>query len=332
MRRVIGRDVIRKYGELTLDLRPVALARNFYGNKNEFKFRHVIEPFITYRLVKGVNEFERIIRFDHVDTISNTNEIEFGVTNRIYVRRYGEAVTEEAQDLLRDKNQEEKYGLSTQPYELFTITIRGKHYFDPNFGGALTPGRRNQIEPITALSFYTFGGVQRRWSPLNIDATYKPKKNFYLSTRLDVGVQRDGLRALSATVAYDTKLIKFFQTFYYTRAVTLVPSLFQYANADGKEAGTLRGAQWSPSLFLGNRDRGIYGGASLFFDFESRRAANLTPLISSLYTIGYAYDCCALSLQYYRFNLGARQENRFVFSFRLNGIGTVGTEQFGGLR
>ena len=332
MRRVIGRDVIRKYGELTLDLRPVALARNFYGNKNEFKFRHVIEPFITYRLVKGVNEFERIIRFDHVDTISNTNEIEFGVTNRIYVRRHGEAVTEEAQDLLRDKNQEEKYGLSTQPYELFTITIRGKHYFDPNFGGALTPGRRNQIEPITALSFYTFGGVQRRWSPLNIDATYKPKKNFYLSTRLDVGVQRDGLRALSATVAYDTKLIKFFQTFYYTRAVTLVPSLFQYANADGKEAGTLRGAQWSPSLFLGNRDRGIYGGASLFFDFESRRAANLTPLISSLYTIGYAYDCCALSLQYYRFNLGARQENRFVFSFRLNGIGTVGTEQFGGLR
>ena len=196
----------------------------------------------------------------------------------------------------------------------------------------MTPGRRNQIEPITALSFYTFGGVQRRWSPLNIDATYKPKKNFYLSTRLDVGVQRDGLRALSATVAYDTKLIKFFQTFYYTRAVTLVPSLFQYANADGKEAGTLRGAQWSPSLFLGNRDRGIYGGASLFFDFESRRAANLTPLISSLYTIGYAYDCCALSLQYYRFNLGARQENRFVFSFRLNGIGTVGTEQFGGLR
>lgn len=332
MRRVVGRDVIRKYGEFSLDLRPVALARNFYGKNKEFKFRHVIEPFLTYRLVKGVDNFERIIRFDHIDTTANTNEVEFGVTNRIYTRRFGEAVTAEAQELLRDKPASEKEGLSVQPYELFTITVRGKYFFDPNFGGALTPGRRNQIEPITALSFYTFGGVPRRWSPLNIDATYKPKKTLYVNARIDLGVNGDGMRALSASVAYDTKLLKLAQTFYYTRAVTLLPSLFQYANAEGKEAGTLRGAQWSPSIFIGNRDRGVYGGASLFYDFESRRAANLTPLISSLYTVGYAYDCCSLSLQYYRFNLGARQENRFIFSFRLNGIGTIGTEQFGGLR
>ncbi|HMT09663.1 MAG TPA: LPS assembly protein LptD [Pyrinomonadaceae bacterium] len=332
VRRVVGRDVIRKYGEFTLDLRPVALARNFYGKKDAFKFRHVIEPFLTYRLVKGVDSFERIIRFDHVDTVANTNEVEFGITNRIYTRKYGEAVTAEAQELLREKPVNEKEGLGVQPYELFTITVRGKYYFDPNFGGSLTPGRRNQIEPMTALSFYTFGGVPRRWSPLNIDATYKPKKDLYVNTRLDIGVNGDGLRAMSTSVAYDTKFAKFAQTFYYTRAVTLMPSLFQYANAEGKEAGTLRGAQWSPSIFLGNRDRGFYGGASLFYDFESRRAANLTPLISSLYTVGYAYDCCALSLQYYRFNLGVRQENRFIFSFRLNGIGTVGTEQFGGLR
>jgi len=332
LRRVIGRDYIRKYGELTLDLRPVALAKNFYGKNNTFRFRHVIEPFLTYRLVKGVDEFERIIRFDHVDTIANTNEFEFGLTNRIYTRRYGEAVTTEAQDLLRDRPADEKQGLSVQPYELFTVTIRGKYFFDPSFGGALTPGRRNQIEPITALSFYTYGGIPRRWSPINIDATYKPKRVIYVNTRIDLAVNGGGMRAMSASVAYDTKLLKFAQTFYYTRAVTLVPSMFQYANADGKEAGTLRGAQWSPSLFIGNRDRGVYGGASLFYDFESRRAANLTPLISSLYTVGYAYDCCSLSLQYYRFSLGARQENRFIFSFRLNGIGTVGTEQFGGLR
>lgn len=332
MRRVVGRDVIRKYGEFSLDLRPVALARNFYGKNREFKFRHVIEPFLTYRLVKGVDNFERVIRFDHIDTVANTNEFEFGVTNRIYTRRYGEAVTAEAQEILRDKPANEKEGLSVQPYELFTITVRGKYFFDPNFGGALTPGRRNQVEPITALSFYTFGGVPRRWAPLNIDATYKPRKTLYVNARIDLGVNGDGMRALSASVAYDTKLLKFAQTFYYTRAVTLMPSLFQNANAEGNEAGTLRGAQWSPSIFIGNRDRGFYGGASLFYDFESRRAANLTPLISSLYTVGYAYDCCSLSLQYYRFNLGARQENRFIFSFRLNGIGTIGTEQFGGLR
>jgi hypothetical protein len=71
----------------------------------------------------------------------------------------------------------------------------------------------------------------------------------------------------------------------------------------------------------------------MFFDFENRRVSRLTPLISSLYTLGYAYDCCSLALQYYTFNVGARNENRLAFSFRLNGIGAFGTEQFGqGLR
>ncbi len=51
MRQVVGRDVIRKYGEFELDIRPVALARNFYGKNNAFRFRHVIEPFATYRLI-----------------------------------------------------------------------------------------------------------------------------------------------------------------------------------------------------------------------------------------------------------------------------------------
>ena len=73
----------------------------------------------------------------------------------------------------------------------------------------------------------------------------------------------------------------------------------------------------------------MFGGASLFFDFENRRGINNSPLISSLFTFGYAYDCCSLALQYSTFNVGVRRENRFVFSFKLNGIGTFGTEQLG---
>ncbi|MBK6751920.1 MAG: LPS-assembly protein LptD [Acidobacteria bacterium] len=333
MRRVIGRDVIRKYGQFEFDVRPVALARNFYGKNKAFRFRHVIEPFLTYRYVKGIDNFNKIIRFDYIDTATDTNEIEYGVTNRFYTRKYGEAVTDDARKALAEKSVGEPNALSVQPYEIFSLTIRGKYFFDKTFGGAFNQGRRNQIEPITALSFYSFGGVPRRFSPLSIDATYRPQKTIFASTRIDVGLQGDGVRAISATLGYDRKLFKLFQTFYYTRAVTLIPSLAQYANVAGNEPGTLRGAQWSPSIFIGSRDRGPYGGASLFFDLENRRAAGLTPLISSLYTVGYAYDCCSLALQYSTFNIGVRQENRLTFSFRLNGIGTVGTEQFGqGLR
>ena len=338
LRQVVGDNVVRKYGEFTLDARPVALARNFYAKDDAFRFRHVIEPYVTYRLVKGIDNFNRIIRFDHVDTMADTNEIEFGVINRIYTRRYGQAVTEEAQKrLLQESNgssastNEELTDI--QPYELFSLTVKGKYFMDETFGGALTPGRRNQLEPMTALTFYTFGGVPRRWSPIHVDATYKPERAVFINSRLDYGLQGDGLRAVSATIGYDTPLVKLFQTFYYTRAVTLTPSLAEYANAEGKEPGTLRGSQWGPSVFFGNRDRGLYGGTSLFFDFENRREERRTPLISSLVTLGYAGDCCAMAVQFYTFDVGVRKENRLVFSFRLAGIGSFGTEQIGqGLR
>jgi len=373
-RNVVSDNVVRKYGEFSFDVRPVALARNFYGKNNEFRFRHVIEPFATYRLIKGVDDFHKIIRFDYVDTSTNTNEIEFGITNRFYTRRYGQAITAEARrvlslksgaetptgdarlqipDLSSDSRLETQDSLSVQPYEIFSVTVRGKYFFDKTFGGALVSGRRNQIEPMTALTFYTFGGVPRRWSPLNIDATYRPQKTIFVNARLDYGFNGDGLRDISAGVGYSTPMVKIFQTFYYTRAVTLMPSLAQYcpsspttpgtrpneiAVGDGlpgqtaspcKEPGTLRGSQWSPSVFLGNRDSGLFGGASFFFDLQNRRVSNTSPMVSSLYTLGYAYDCCSIAAQFYTYDIGVRKENRFVFSFRLNGIGAFGTEQFG---
>jgi len=327
-RRVVSTDLIRKYGEFVFDVRPVALAKNYYGKADKFKFRHVIEPYVTYRLVKGVDNFDRIIRFDYIDTATDTNEIEFGVINRIYTRRYGQAVTKDAEKKLQ-ADRDDKNSLSVQPYEIFSLTVRGKYFFDESFGGALVPGRRNQIEPITALSFYTFGGVPRRWSPLNIDATYRPQKTVFANARLDYGMQGDGLRSVSSSVGFNTPMVKIFQTFYYTRAVTLMPSLAVPPNLARKEAGTLRGSQWSPSVFLGNRNRGLFGGTSFFFDFENRRATEQSPMISSLVTLGYAYDCCSVSLQYFTFNVGVRKENKFVFAFRLNSIGSFGTEQIG---
>ena len=150
---------------------------------------------------------------------------------------------------------------------------------------------------------------------------------------MDYGISGDGLRAISASIGYNKSLVKFFQTFYYTRAVTLIPSLAQYATPNGKEPGTLRGSQWSPSIFLGDRNHGLYGGTSFFFDFQNNRASQTSPVVSSLVTLGYAYNCCSLALQYYTFDVGVRKENKVVFSFRLNGIGSFGTEQIGqGLR
>jgi len=143
---VSPRDVIRGYGEFELDLRPPALARNFRRGNGTVRFRHVIEPYLIYRRVAGIDNFNQIIRFDYVDAIADTNEIEYGITNRFFTKRSTETVSKKAARVAREKK-----SLATQPYEALSITVRGKYFFDPYFGGALLHGRRNQFDPIDTL-------------------------------------------------------------------------------------------------------------------------------------------------------------------------------------
>jgi LPS-assembly protein len=320
-----SRDVIRGYGEFELDVRPPALARNFRRGDGSVLFRHVIEPYVIYRRVAGIDNFNQIIRFDYLDAIADTNEIEYGIANRFFTKRSTETVGKKAAQVAREKK-----SLATQPYEALSITIRGKYFFDPLFGGALTPGRRNQFDPIDTLSAFTYGAVPRRFSPVNIDVRYRPSQDVFADFRTDIDTHGGGLRALAASAGLNRSLIQAYSTFYYTRAVELVPSLQQFANAAGREPGTLRGSQWSPSVFIGNHERGLFGGVSLFFDFQKHPfAGSNRALISSTATIGYTWKCCMITAQDFTFNVGLRNENRIVFAFRLNGIGTFGTEKIG---
>lgn len=325
-RAILSRNITRGYGEFELDVRPPPLFKDFHRSSGSFFFRHLIEPYITYRRIAGVNSFNHIIRFDYLDAVADTNEIEFGVSNRFFTRRSTENVSSAAARATRTG---QKVPTSTQPYEALTVTMRGKYFFDRFFGGALVPGQRNQFYPINTLSGFSYGGVPRRFSPLNVEARYRPRNDIFVDLRTDIDTRGGGIRALSTTFGINRPLIQAFQSFYYTRAVELVPSLAQFADARGKEPGTLRGSQWSPSIFLGDRERGLFGGASFFFDFQTRPGTNGRSLISSTVTLGYTWDCCAVTAQNYTFNVGVRQENRLVFSFRLNGIGTFGTEQIG---
>jgi hypothetical protein len=157
----------------------------------------------------------------------------------------------------------------------------------------------------------------------------RPRYDLFADVRTDLDVSAFGVRDLAVSFGYVPRrhLIEAFTTFYYTRAVSLAPSLARFADAAGKEPGTQRGSQWSPTVFLGTQERGLFGGASLFFDFQNR--PDHASLRSTTFTVGYTWDCCSVTVQDFYFNLGLRKENRIVFSFRLNGIGTFGTEQIG---
>ena len=60
---------------------PAAHASTASGSTASTKWKHVIEPEIVYSYVNGVNDFARFIRFDEDETLTDTNEIEYGFTS-----------------------------------------------------------------------------------------------------------------------------------------------------------------------------------------------------------------------------------------------------------
>jgi LPS-assembly protein len=155
---VVGDSVRRTTGELTVDLRPPSLARIW--ERPASKWKHSIEPRVVYRFVDGVNQFGRFIRFDENDTLTDTNEVEYSITQRLY-RRTGEGQTD----------------------ELVSWRIAQKYYFDPTFGGALVPGQRNVFQALDSITPFAFADSLRRFSPLVSDVRVTPGGRYDLEFR-----------------------------------------------------------------------------------------------------------------------------------------------------
>ncbi|HLG15055.1 MAG TPA: putative LPS assembly protein LptD [Blastocatellia bacterium] len=92
--RVIPANLSRQYAELAVEVRPPSLERDFFNPDGSRRFRHLIEPYVTYRLIRGVgDEFERILRFDERDAVANTHEVEYAVINRFFTGTHASDLT-----------------------------------------------------------------------------------------------------------------------------------------------------------------------------------------------------------------------------------------------
>ena len=217
--------------------------------------------------------------------------------------------------------------LTRQPYEFLSVTVRQKYFFDPTFGGALTPGRRNQFYPLNTFSGFTYGGVRRQFSPLNLSARLRPTPFVHADVRLDYDTRFHDLRNLVVSGGITRGIFSLSQSWYYTRRIAVDDFRF--------DPTTLPGNQLDVSAFVGNPARGPYGGLNLAYDLRDRFASGLSRdrrLIILIATAGWAWDCCGFQIQNVTFNAGLRNENRILFAFTLKGIGTFGTENIGQLR
>lgn len=306
---VTGTNFYRHFADLNVDIRPPAFARVFRNKDGSPKFKHVIEPYAAYRRIIGADDFDRTIRYDERDMFVETNEIEYGITNRFFVRR-------QSQD-----------GKSTQAYEWMALTVAQKHFFDPTFGGALQDGVRNQFISSATLSGFGFLSHQRDYSPLNVNARVRPSNATFADVRLDMDTNINELRNIAVSAGTFRRLFSVSQTWYYTRQVLAPTRKF--------DATTLPGNQMDTSVFVGNSQNGPYLGVTIAYDFRNRFFDG-TPrdprYINLVTTGGWAWDCCSFQFQNYTFKAGLRDENRFLFSFTLKGVGSFGTDNIGQAR
>lgn len=154
------RPILRNTGEFTVDLRPPTLERFFdreslKRDKPRRRYKHSIEPEVTYRYITGVNDFGRFIRFDADSTLTDTSEVEYGVTQRLFVKEGGD-----------------------QPQELLSWRIAQKHYFDPTFGGAIVSGQRNVFQALNSFTPFAFALGLRNSSPIFSDFKITPGGRF----------------------------------------------------------------------------------------------------------------------------------------------------------
>jgi LPS-assembly protein len=77
--------------DVNIVVRPPVIERTFqvperFQNFLGTEVRHTIEPEITYSYVRGIDNFLSVLRFDDIDLASDTNELEYGVTQHLYFR------------------------------------------------------------------------------------------------------------------------------------------------------------------------------------------------------------------------------------------------------
>jgi LPS-assembly protein len=153
---VSNRAIVRNTGEFTVDVRPPTLERFFELPKSKRRYKHSIEPVLIYRYVTGVNNFADFIRFDTDSTITDTNEIEYGVTQRFFSKKEDDG----------------------EARELVSWRLVQKHYFDPTFGGAAVAGERNVFQALNSITPFAFALGRVHWSPLISDVTIAPGSKY----------------------------------------------------------------------------------------------------------------------------------------------------------
>ena len=318
----------RKALETAFEVRPPALSRVFERPWLGRKWKHVVEPRLRYDYVNGVNNFGNILRFDATDVLSNTNDLEYTLVNRLYAKRLNPETSDcDLQGMstlaIGAANQAgavpwepppnpDTRPCASGPREVLSWELGQKYFFDPTFGHALIAGQRNVFTATADFTGIAFLAEMRRFSPIISRLRLETSPRTNTEWDLDYDLRTSRINASTALVNY-----------HYGPFTVGGGDAFLRVNDTslGTVAPGARDFHQFRILFgYGQLNKRGFSGASSFgFD------ANQGFLQYATAQTSYNWDCCGLSLEYRRFALGVvRNENQYRFAFTLANVGAFG--------
>jgi LPS-assembly protein len=172
----VDTPIDRRYLEGSVEMRGPTFSRVF-ENPGRFysdRFKHVIGPEVTYTYRSKVEEFDSIPRFDYLDQVLGTNEINYALVQRLYAKRPGASGEPEAYEFLNWR--------LAQTY--YVDIAEGQNEFDPNYSSAVfgPDGLPAHYSPLQSR-------LRVRPTPqltgnfdLEYDVNFRLLRNFSLST------------------------------------------------------------------------------------------------------------------------------------------------------
>jgi LPS-assembly protein len=279
-------------------------APNWIGGK----LKHSIEPRAAFRTVGGVGQFDRIIRFDEMELTANTTEVEYTLSNKLWSRSRAGVVR-----------------------DFMTWDLTQRRFFDRDFGGAVTTGRRNVVASSAQMSAYTFLDGPRSQSPVVSVLRLSPAPSVGIEWRADYDPTRRKL--WNSSITADARYSNYFVSIGHNKVSCIALARTAEEEEEGEPSDPCAGGQPQPGAVLSppsNQLRGMIGLGQ-----EHRRGWNSGFLAIYDYTtntmqfattqITYNTSCCAFSGQYRRFAFGTRNENQFRVAFVIANIGSFGT-------
>lgn len=304
----VNASLNRKDGEAEVDILPPALERD-YGSSTGWQWRHVIEPEARYRFVGGVNNFANVLRFDATDIVSDTNEVEYGLTQRLFIKH---RTTRPCKgDEVPPKGQRE---CPVQAQEALSWFVGQKYFIDPTFGSAAVLGMRNVLESTIDFSGAAYLTGPRSESPVLSRLRWRSTEKVDVEWDLDYDTKRGDLLSSNTFVDFHqgvwtagagfSRLIEPDENFVAPRNQTFQAEFNQVRWTLGYGGPTKRGFSIATT-----------GG----YDIDSNAVQYAVA------QAGYNWSCCGFSAEYRRFALGSvRNENQYRFNLTLAGVGTAG--------